>query len=183
MTNEGFEFILTDSSRSLADYTAALVGNNPVLFRQVYDLALLQKPRVSMRAARVADLCCERYPELIRPYLKKIIRELPKLKDDSVKRIFLHILMRHSWVEDEIAMGKLVDTLFKWMHDDTQPIAVKAYSMAILDNLATLLPELTNELILVLEESMPFWSSAGLQVQGRRLLRRLSGRANQYNDF
>lgn len=168
-----FESVLYDSSRSLADYTATMVGNDPGLFKQVFDLTMAQKPKTSMRAARVVDLCCERNSDLIRPYLKKVVRELPKLHDDSVKRIFLHILMRHPWVEDENAMGKLVDTLFKWLADEHQAIAIKAYSVAILEKLVVLIPDLKNELILVLEENILNWNSMALQVQGRKMLRKL----------
>jgi hypothetical protein len=168
-----FESVLSDSSRSLADYATSMVGNDSALFRQVFDLAMAQKPKTSMRAARVVDLGCERNPELIRPYLRTVAGALPKLHDDSVKRIFLHILMRHPWVEDERIMGRLVDTLFRWLADQNQAIAIKAYSMAILEKLTILIPDLKNELILVLEESIPNWTSMALQVQGRKMMRKL----------
>jgi len=167
------ESILSDSSRSLADYVAATVGNDPLLFTRLYDLAMQQKRQVSMRAARVMDFACERHPELIRPFLKKIIRDLPGLKDDSVKRVFMHILIRHSWVEEERLMGRLVDTLFRWLQDEAQPIAIKAYSMAILENITLLHPDLKNELVLVIEEALPYWKSSGLQVQGNRTIRNI----------
>ncbi len=169
-----FESILSDSSRSLMEYTSMTVGDDPKLLKKVFDLALLQKKQVSPRAARVFDLCCERNPGFVRPYLKKIVRELPKLKDHSVKRIFLHILIRHPWVDDEAGMGRLIDTLFRWLADDAQPIAVKAYSLAILENLSTLYPEFRNELILTLEESIPFWESTALQTLGRKMMKKLT---------
>jgi hypothetical protein len=173
MRNPDFASILSESSRSLADYTTAMVGNDPILFNKVLDLAYEQKSPVSMRAARVADLSCELHPELIRPYLVRMVRDLPDLKDMSVKRVFMHILIRHSWVEDEEAMGKLVDTLFKWLTDDDQAIAVKAYSIAILENITKILPDLRGELILVLEEAAPVWESDALRYRARKLVRKL----------
>lgn len=175
-----FRSILTDSSRSLMDYTAVMIGNDTVLFKEVLDMAFEQEPPLCMRAARVADLCCERYPELVRPYLLKMVNELPALKNMSVKRIFMHILIRHSWVEDEEAMGKLVDTLFKWLMDDTQAVAIKAYAMLILEKIIKVEPDLRGELILVLDETIPFWDSFALQSGGRRLLKRL--RKGNYRD-
>jgi hypothetical protein len=176
-----FPSILTDSSRSLMDYTAAMVGDDQELFRTALDIAYQQKSPLCMRAARVVDLCCERNPELIRPYLVKLVLDLPGLKDMAVKRVFMHILTRHSWVDDDEAMGKLVDTLFNWLMDDSQSVAVKAYSMAILENITGVLPDLKGELALVLEESIPFWSSVALQGGGRRLLKRLK-KGNTAND-
>ncbi len=175
-----FPSILSDSSRSLADYTAVIVGNDAKLFKEVLELAYQQTPPVCMRAARVADLCCERNPELIRPYLVKMVKDLPGLQDMAVKRVFMHILIRHSWVEDEEAMAKLVDTLFKWLLDDAQAVAIKAYAMAILENITKVLPDLKGEMIVVLEETIPFWDSFALQSGGRRLVKRL--RKSNYRD-
>jgi hypothetical protein len=126
-----------------------------------------------MRAARVADLCCERNPELIRPYLVKLVNDLPGLKDMAVKRVFMHILVRHSWVDDEEAMGKLVDTLIKWLKDDSQAVAIKAYAMVILENIVKILPDLEGEIIVVLEETIPFWDSSALQRAGHKVVKRL----------
>jgi hypothetical protein len=175
-----FQSILSDSSRSLMDYTAAMVGDDACLFKEALDLAYQQKSPLCMRAARVVDLSCERNPELVRPYLVDMVKDLPMLNDMAVKRVFMHILIRHSWVEDEEAMGKLVDTLFKWLIDDTQAVAIKAYAMAILENITHVLPDLKGELIVVLEETIPFWGSFALQSGGRRLLKRL--RKRNYNE-
>jgi hypothetical protein len=173
MPDLDFSSILSDSSRSLADYTAAVVGDNAELFREVLDLAYQQRSPLSIRAARVADLCCERHPELVRPYLNDMVRNLPMLRDMSVKRIFLHILIRHSWVEDEESMGKLVDVLFRWLTDDAQSIAVRAYSMVILENVSAVWPDLKREIVLVLEDTIPVWDSQGLLSVGRKMLKRL----------
>lgn len=173
MSSPDFAAILSDSSRSLADYTAAMVGSDEKMFRQLMDLAYTQKSPVSMRAARVADFCCERYPELIRPYLTDMVKNLPGLRDMSVKRVFMHILIRHSWVEDDEAMGKLVDTLLKWLMDDSQDISIKAYAMVILENITRLLPDLRYEMIAVIEEAMPYWSSAALRHSGKKVLKNI----------
>lgn len=173
MSTFDFPSILADSSRSLMDYIALTVGNDEEAFRELLDLAWLQQSPLSMRAARVADRCCERNPELVRPYLVKIVKDLPRLKNMSVKRIFMHILIRHSWVEDDEAMGLLVDTLFKWLMDDSQAVAIQAYAMVILENITTVLPDLKGEMIVVLEESIPLWSSRALQGAGRKTVQRL----------
>lgn len=173
MTTLNFPSILSDSSRSLVDYTAAMVRDDQKLFGELLELAYQQKSPLCMRAARVADACCERYPDLIRPHLLNMVRNIPRLKDMAVKRVFMHILIRHSWVEDDEAMGKLVDTLFKWLKDDTQAIAIQAYAMVILEKITVVLPDLKGELILVLEEAIPFWRSGALQREGHKLLKRL----------
>jgi hypothetical protein len=168
-----FPSILTDSSRSLMDYTAAMIGDDQKLFGDLLELAYQQKSPLCMRAARVADACCERNPDLIRPHLLKMVRSLPDLKDMAVKRVFMHILVRDSWVEDDEAMGKLVDTLFLWIGDERQAISVQAYALVILENIAGILPDLKFELIAVLEETLTFWDSPGLQNLGKKMIKRL----------
>ena len=180
MTNIDFPSILSDSSRKLMEYTAGMVGDDAKLFRELLDLAYQQKSPLCMRAARVADLCCERNPELIGPYLVDMVKNLPVLKDMAVKRVFMHILIRHSWVEDEEAMGKLVDTLLKWLMDDNQAVAIKAYAMMILQNIAEVVTDLKGELIVVVEETIPFWNSLALQNAGRRMVKKL--RKSNYGD-
>ncbi len=173
MSTLDFPVILSDSGRSLMEYTAAMVGSDPDLFGGLMQLSYEQKSPLCMRAARVADLCCERNPELIRPYLTAMVRNLPGLKDMAVKRVFMHILIRHSWVDDEEAMGRLVDTLLKWLMDDSQASSVRAYAMVILENIIRIWPDLKGEVVVVLEETIPFWESRALQSGGRKLLKRL----------
>lgn len=144
------------------------------MFAAVLEVAWRQEYPSGMRAARVADIACERNPELIRPHLLRIVREVPGLRDMSVKRVFMHILVRHSWVDDEEAMGGLVDALIRWLIDDNQAIAVKAYSMMILENVVAILPDLSGEITAVLEEAIPGWESAALQTTGRKMLKRLN---------
>ena len=157
----------------MIDYAVAMVGTDTELFRQLMDLAYGQKPPLCMRAARVADLSCERHPELIEPYLTDMVRQLPKLKDMAVKRVFLHILIRHSWVEDEEALCLMVDTLLLWVRDDNQAIAVRSYALTILEHIAQVIPELKREIAMVLEEALPFWDSTALQTLGKKTIKRL----------
>jgi hypothetical protein len=170
MEQPDFKLILSDSSRSLADYTASVVGSDPLLFAAVMDIAWQQRPQLGMRAARVADLACELNPDLVRPHLLRLVREVPELRDMGVKRVFMHILTRHSWVDDEDAMGGLVDALIRWLSDEAQSIAVKYYAMMILSNITNVLPELRIEISAVLEEVIPHWESAALQRAGRRTM-------------
>jgi len=150
------------------------VGNDAEQFKELIDIAYQAKSPLCMRAARVADACCERNPELIRPYLAKMMKDLSGIRDMAVKRVFMHILIRHSMVDDEEAMGMLVDTLFRWMQDDSQAISVRAYSLVILENVAKQYPELKSELAAVLEETLPYWDSTGLQTLGKKTIKRLT---------
>ncbi|MFO7616846.1 MAG: hypothetical protein R6V75_06315 [Bacteroidales bacterium] len=95
------------------------------------------------------------------------------LTDHLVRRILLHILIRHPWVEDDEVMGRLVDTLLKWIQDERQDVAIRSYSMDIMLKICIIEPGLGNELALVLEETMPGWGTETLKRQGRGVLKKL----------
>ena len=59
---------LADSSRVLADLTAQMVYDNPLLFRELTVLAFGEEAPYAQRAARVVAICSLRYPELLIPF-------------------------------------------------------------------------------------------------------------------
>ena len=166
------EEILVDSSRIIADMAVELVGNDPEKFNAAFELTAAQKPKYSMRAGRVVDLVSRRYPELIKPYLCRIISELPRVTNESVKRCFLKIIVDNPYNKQDDNLAVLMNCCFDWLADGKQSIATRAYSMMILYNISSLEPEIKNELLMVIEAQMPT-ASTGLKSIGRRLMKNL----------
>lgn len=105
---------------------------------------------------------------LIRPYIKKIITYLHR-KDlhDAVKRntlgLFKDMDLEEKW------RGPLIDLCFRFLENHREPVAVKAFSMAIIAREARSCPEILNELKLIIENIYPY-GSAGFQAQARKIL-------------
>jgi hypothetical protein len=131
--------------------------------------------KLAFRASWTLTKVCDKYPELIYPYLAEIIEALPRIGYESVQRSFLRILSlsdlgnltgRHH--------GLLADHCFAALNSGLSAIAIKAYTMEILYKLSLIYPELTNELassIRVLMEE----GSAGIVAKGNAVLKRITG--------
>jgi len=167
-----FESILADSSKLLAEQTAKVVGNNEVYFRELMQIALLDKHRLSPRAANVAEFCCSKYPELVQSFIPQIIDSLTWIQNDGVKRIFLKILTRNSCPSDEQLMTRLLNLCFNYLVSPNEKPAVKHYSMMILFDISNIVPELKNELIIVIEDQY-HKNTQAFMAMGKRMLKKL----------
>lgn len=165
-----FEAQLVDSSRIIADMVAENVGDNQDHFNKLMELSFRGKPKISMRASRVATLCVEKHPHLIEPHLDRIIYYLPT--DESIRKNFLKVLAETSLSFNEDQLGYLFDNCFEILISEKSSIASKAYSMHILYNISQIEPDLKIELISAIEEEVPKGSS-GIKYIGRAILKKL----------
>ena len=157
-----------------ADWIAASALENPAIVTKLFEYSLSSDKRLSFRASWTLTKVCDRFPELIYPYLEKIVEVLGKIDNESTLRSFLRII---SFIDlgavKSRDQGMLADFCFSTLNSGFSAIAVKAYSMEILFNLTLIYPELANELatsILILMED----GSAGLTSRGRMILRKLT---------
>jgi len=51
--------------------------------------------------------------------------------------------------------GEVLDICFRYVSSPAEPVAVKAFSLTVLSNLAKLYPEILPELKLVIEQQLP----------------------------
>ncbi len=165
-----FEDQLVDSSRIIADMVAGNVGDNEEHFKALMELSFSGKPKIAMRASRVATLCVEKYPFLIEPYLDKIIYSLPD--DESIRKNFLKVLAETDLKFTEDQLGYLFDNCFEMLINDRSSIATKVYCMQVLYNISEVEPDLKIELISAIEEQVPKGSS-GVKYFGRAILKKL----------
>jgi hypothetical protein len=69
--------------------------------------------------------------------------------------------------------GEVANTCFDYLHDRKEAIAVRAFSMTVLANIAKTSPDLKRELILLLEDILPY-GSAGLVSRARNTLKQFN---------
>ena len=165
-----FEEQLVDSSRIIADMVAGNVGDSEEHFKALMELSFSGKPKIAMRASRVATICVEKYPFLIKPYLDRIIYSLPN--DESIKKNFLKVLAETDLKFTEEQLGYLFDNCFEMLINDKSSIATKVYCMQILYNVSEVEPDLKIELISAIEEQVPKGSS-GVKYFGKAILKKL----------
>lgn len=128
--------------------------------------------RLNQRAAFAINICYDKKPDIITPYLEKLVKNLKrKGLHDAVKRNTVRILQFIELNED--LQGEIYDICFNYLTSKDEPIAVKAFSMRVLANVCQNYPELKNELIPIIEDMIPHGSS-GIKNRGKKILKELS---------
>ena len=161
------EQLLLEMSRRNVDYIAHYIGKDEQLFKNLVTLVFSGKPPLPMRASWVITVVTDKYPYLLKPYLKKIISQLEKFDHPGIKRNLLRYMS-----ENEIpssAKGKLYYICYQWLLSLNEPPAVKVYCMQILFNIADKEPDLKRELQLVLENFINH-ESAAIKSRSRQLI-------------
>ncbi len=146
-----YELLQIDSSRSIADIAVAAVGNNLNYFGEVFKLAVTEKPPLCWRAARVVDLCSEKHPSLLHRFLYDTVDILVNTSYDSLKRIFTRVMIRYIPDVDEELLGILTDCAFNRAESTCEPVAVRAFSLDMLEQIGKRLPEMQGEIGLFMQ--------------------------------
>jgi hypothetical protein len=159
-----------------AEWVATSAIENPEIFIRLFRYSNSSDKKLAFRASWTLTKVCDRFPELIYPYLSQMVESLSKIDNESTLRSFLRIISLSDL--DKInnrQHGLLADFCFGTLNSGFSAIAVKAYSMEILYRLSLIYPELANELstsIRILMED----GSAGITSRGRAIIKKLADR-------
>ena len=157
-----------------AEWVATSAIENHVIFLKLFEYSLSSDKKLAFRASWTLTKVCNRFPEIIYPYLSQMVESLSKTDNESTLRSFLRILsLTHLDKINNRQHGLLADFCFGTLNSGFSAIAVKAYSMEILYRLSLIYPELANELStsihIVMEDG-----SAGITARGRTIIRKLA---------
>ncbi len=127
--------------------------------------------RITQRAAWPLSYCVVAHPELIDGHLSSMLKFVKKPGNhDSVKRNTVRLLQ---FIEiPKRFHGQVVDLCFGYLTNPNEPIAVKAFSMTVLCKLVKGIPDLKEELKIIIEDQMPY-GSAGFVSRGKKVLKEL----------
>jgi 8-oxo-dGTP diphosphatase len=156
------------------EWVATSAIENPAIFNKLFEYSFSSDKKLAFRASWTLSKVCDKYPEMIYPYLTRIIEKLDKLDNESSQRSFLRIIS-FTDIEriNQKLHGILTDHCFRALNSGFSAIAIKAYSMEILYKLAVKYPELANELsasVNILQSE----GSAGIAARGRMILKKLA---------
>src|SRR5215211_4651551 len=110
----------------------------------------------------------ERFAELIKSYFKKLLNNLSKSGlHDSIPRNTVRLL-QHVEIPEKFH-GRVMDICFRYISSPTEAVAIKAFSITVLQNLAKKYPEIINEIKLVIEERWDYETIA-FKTRAKKLL-------------
>lgn len=163
------KIIAKEHSARQRDKIVTYVGADAVRFAELVKVFLEGPYRITQRASWPLSVCVERHPELARPHLRKLLQTLQKNTHDAVRRNILRLLQ---FIEIPVPLqGTTANVCFEFLQDVKQPIAVRVFAMTVLSNIAERQPELRRELVVIIEDQLPY-GSAGFLSRGRKILAR-----------
>lgn len=151
------------------DRIVKYVGSNKERFAELMSLFLAGEYRITQRAAWPLSYCVRQYPELITPYFKHILDNLDK------GNLHVAIIRNTMRMLQDVAIpkkfqGRVMNICFDFIQSPTTPIAVKAFSLTVLQNLSKDYPEILPEIKLIIEEQ---WDQAppAFRSRAKRILK------------
>ena len=123
-------------------------------FRELMTVFLGKEYRPTQRASWAVSCCAENHPELIRPYIARLVGLL-ELREghDAVRRNvarllqFVDIPARHR--------GRVFAVCYELVDDPKQPIAVRVFALTVAANIACNKDDLMKELRLMTKKYLP----------------------------
>lgn len=162
--------ILKENSRFNVNRVVKLVTENPALVPELVELTLSSNVTKQLRASWILTNCYKALSNYFTPYIGKLIEALPGFIHTGARRNILRIF-REEPVPEEYQVF-LFDHCLEWLISKKEPIAVKAFAMDVLTNIAMKEPDLKNEIIPVILDIMPN-GSAGIYSRGKKVLKKL----------
>jgi len=159
-----------DHSKEITDNIVEYVSGDDERLAELMDIFFHGPWEIVQRAAWAIGQLGEK-TDLLIPYLKPMIKNLqrPSLHD-AIKRNtirtwqFMHIPDEH--------LGEVADICFGYLASNEEAIAIKVFSMVVLEDVVRRVPELKGELQFLIETQLPY-GSAGFKNRGQKVLRNI----------
>ena len=145
------EAILKEHSKKQCAKIVKWVGSDQERFDELFNLFLNDEYRVVQRSAWPVSYCVEEHPGFMKKHYSKLLKNLNKKGiHEAVKRNTVRLLQ---YVEiPEKFHGQVMNICFNFINSHTEAVAVKAFSLTVLQHLARQYPGIINEIKLMIEE-------------------------------
>jgi len=171
------EEILKEHSKAQCNRIVKWVGSSQQRFDELFSLFLHDEYRVVQRAAWPVSYCVSAHPKLIGKHWSELIENLQKPDlHDAVKRNTIRFLEDIEIPEEY--HGEILNLCFGYLESPSEPLAVKAFSMSVLGNLAKYYPEIIPELKLIIEDQLPH-QTVGFRTRARKVFKQIGVEGNK----
>lgn len=163
--------ILREHSKAQCNKIVDWVGDSAERFNQLFHLFLTDEYRVAQRAAWPVSYCVENHPAFINKNFSKLLKNLnqPKLHD-AIKRNSIRLLQHVNIPKKH--QGAVMNICFQYLEAPHEAVAIKAFSLTVLGNLAKQYPEIIPEIKLLIEEQL-LNQTAAFKARSRMFLKQV----------
>ena len=165
------EQILKEHNKVNCGKIVSWVGSNQQRFDELFNLFLHDEYRVVQRAGWPLSDCVKRHPAFIKNHFAKLLKNLKRPGNhEAVKRNTVRLLQDVDIPEKY--HGEIMDICFRYIASPDEPVAVKAFSLTVLQNLSRFYPEIKNELKVIIEERWDY-ETAAFHSRARKILKEI----------
>jgi hypothetical protein len=164
--------LLKEHSKKQCAAIVKWIGSDQKRFDELFDLFLNDEYRVVQRAGWPMSYCVEDHPEFIQKHFAKLLKNLNKKGIHEAVRRNTVRLLQYVTIPEKFH-GNVMDICFRYISSPTEAVAVKAFSLTVLQNLARQYPEIINEIKLVIEERWDYETIA-FKTRAKKLLKEFS---------
>jgi hypothetical protein len=163
------KLLVAEHSKKQCDRIVDYIGNDRERFAVLVKLFFNGEYRITQRAAWPLSYCVRRHPGLIQPYFKSLL--------DNLERKDIHVAVTRNTLRllQDVTIpkkfhGRVMSICFDLLQSPDTAIAVKAFSLTVLQHLSIEYPDIRQELRLIIEEQ---WeqASAAFRSRARKVLK------------
>jgi len=121
-------------------------------------------------AAWVLTHCSDLDPQFVSKYHSQMILHLKTDNNNPTKRAILRALQDATI--DPKNYSTLIDLCFGYLLSQKEEVAIKVFAMTVLYNISNDIPDIKNELRIVIEDLVPI-GTAGIKSRGGKILSKL----------
>ncbi len=159
------------NTRANRDRIAHWIATDAHRFADLMNVYLHGDLREAQLAAGALFSSFEVHPELITRWLPKIVQRMDEQAVHPAVRRFGVWALQTVEIPRRL-QGRVADACFRYLSDPSEPIAIWAFAMTVLERVAEAEPELTRELQQTITSILPY-STAALHARARHVLNRL----------
>lgn len=156
--------------KATAQNIADSLANAPYRIPELIACLLHKEMRICQRASWPLGILGKSHPELLYPYLQKILQAIENPVHDAVVRNTMRTFQFMDFPED--IEGHIFDVCMNHLMNIDNAIAIRVFAMTTCSNICMKYPSLAHELIPVIEEQLPH-GSTGFKNRGEKLLTKL----------
>lgn len=160
--------LLKEHTRANCLIIVQWVDNSQERFNELFRLFMTGTDRVIQRSAWPLSYAVQKHPQLIKPHLTALIRQMEKNDLPPAVRRNAVRLLQDVDVPARL-QGKLMNCCFDYICDPKEKAAVKAFSLTILERMCKQYPDIAGELRRVIEDRWDL-ETAAFRSRGRKIL-------------
>ncbi len=162
------EALETEHSKLRTMEIVDYVGDNGERFAELIGIFFGGEYRLAQRAGWSLTYCAERHPELVAPYIYRLVDLLQEKQAHNAVRRNVARLLQFVEIPEKL-IGKAYSHCVELFDDQAEPIAVRVFALEVATQIAIHEPELINELQMIVKKHLPH-ASAGIRSRARKIL-------------